>query len=85
MDESGNIMILATPISSWGREEYTPLFGLDGYVPQGMVLWVLSLSFSMIIQRILKLSLSAPPPPHPTMGLFPAYDTPLSTPMLGFH
>lgn len=42
-------------------------------------------SFSMIIQRSLKLSLSAPPPPHPTMGFFPAYDTPLSTPMLGFH
>ena len=43
MDKSGNIIILATPISSRGREEYTPLFGLDGYVPQGMVLWVLSL------------------------------------------
>ena len=69
MDESGNIMILATPISSWGREEYTPLFGLDGYVPQGMVLWVLSLSFSMIIQRILKLSLSAPPPSPPHHGI----------------
>ena len=43
MDESGSIMILATPISSRGREECTPLFGLDGCMPQGMVLWVLSI------------------------------------------
>ena len=42
MDESGN-MILATPIPPRGREECTPLFGLDGYVSQGIVLWVLSL------------------------------------------
>ena len=41
-------------------------------------------SFSMIIQRSLKLSLSAPAP-TPPMGFFPAYDTPLSTPMLGFQ
>ena len=43
MDESGSIMILATSISSRGREECTPLFGVDGCMPQGMVLWVLSL------------------------------------------
>ena len=43
MEESGYIMILATPISSRGREGCTPLFSLDGCMPQGMVLWVLSL------------------------------------------
>ena len=43
MDGSGNVMIPATPIPSRGRKERTPLFGLDGNVPQGMVFWVLSL------------------------------------------